>query len=53
MPLDSDDPAPARVETAITRLNDRVKDLPEDEDVAVTEEEDAILKDIQHCEERG
>lgn len=53
LPLDSDDPAPARVEACITHLNNRVRDLPGDEDFPVTEEEDAVLKDIQRCEGQG
>ncbi len=53
LPLDTEDPSPARVEACILRLNDRVKDLQGDEDVAVTDGEDSILKDIQRCEGRG
>lgn len=53
LPLDSDDPAPARVEASISRLVDRVKDLPWDEDVVVSEDEDAVLREILRCEEQG
>ena len=53
LPLDSDDATPARIEALITRLNDKVKNMPGDEEVVVTEEEDAILKDIQRCEGQG
>ena len=53
LPLDSDDPAPARVEACITKLENKVKDLPADGNLVVTEEEDEILKDIQRCEGRG
>ena len=53
LPLDSDDPAPARTEALIDRLNNRVKDLPGDRDVSVTEDEDIVLKAIQRCEGRG
>lgn len=53
LPLDSDDPAPARTEACITRLNNRVRGLLGGEDVAVSEEEDAILSDILRCEGLG
>ena len=50
LPLDSDDPAPARIEAFITRLNKKVKDMPGDAKVAVSEEEDKLLRDILRCE---
>ena len=53
LPLDCDDPAPARVEACITRLENRVKDLPGDRDVVVTEEEDKVLEEIRRCEGQG
>ena len=53
LPLDTDDPAPAQTEARITALNSRVRDLPGDEDVAVSEEEDGILKEILRCEGQG
>ena len=53
LPLDTDDPAPARVEARICRLLGKVADLPEAEAVSVTEEEDAVLKAIQQCEGQG
>ena len=53
MPLDSDDPAPARIEAFITRLNKKVKNMPGDAKVAVSEEEDKILRDILRCERLG
>ena len=46
MPLDSDDPAPARVEACITRLNNRVRSLPGEEVVLVSEDEDTLLREI-------
>ena len=53
LPLDSNDPAPAQIEACIASLENRVKDLPGDEDVAVSEEEEEVLKDIQRCEGQG
>lgn len=53
LPLDTDDPAPARVEACICRLLGKVKDWLGDEKISVTEEEDAVLKDIQRCEGQG
>ncbi|CAD6591834.1 MAG: hypothetical protein ASARMPRED_005776 [Alectoria sarmentosa] len=53
LPLDTDDPAPAQTEARITALNNRVRDLPGDEDVGVSEEEDRILKEILRCEGQG
>ena len=53
LPFPTNDPAPQNVESSITNLNIRVRDLPGDQDVVVTEEEDAMLKDIQRCEGQG
>lgn len=53
LPLDTDDPSPAQTEARITALNNRVRDLPGDEDVGVSEEEDGILKEILRCEGQG
>ena len=53
LPLESDDPAPARVEACITSLENRVRDLPGHEDVTVTEEEDVILREIQRYDGKG
>lgn len=53
LPLDTDDPAPAQVEACICRLLEKVRDSPGDEEIAVSEEEDAVLKDIQRCERGG
>ena len=46
LPLDLDDPAPARIEAFITRLNKKVKNMPGDAKVAVLREEDKVLRDI-------
>lgn len=51
LPVDSDDPA--RTEACITSLNDKVTDLPADEDFVVSEEEDEILREIRRCEGQG
>ncbi len=53
LPLDTGDPAPAQVEACICQLLEKVKDWPGDEEIAVSEEEDAVLKDIQRCEGGG
>lgn len=53
LPLDSDDPAPARVEACIANLENRVTDMLGDEDVEVSEEEDSILEEIRRCEGQG
>ena len=50
LPVDYDDPSPLRIEACITKLENQVKHLTEDEDVVVTEEEDEVLKNIQRCE---
>ena len=52
LPVDYDDPTPLRIEACISKLENQIKHLTEDEDVLVTEEEDEVLKNIQRCEGR-
>ena len=53
LPLEADGPAPARIEASVTRLNKRVKNMPGDAKVAVSEEEDKLLRDVLRCERLG
>ena len=50
LPLDSDDPAPERTEASIVSLYNKVKDLPANENIVVTVEEDELLTDLQRSE---
>ena len=53
LPPDSDDPAPARIEAFITRVNKKVNNMPGDAKVAVSEEEDKLLRGVLRCEGLG